>query len=298
MDTGNQRQKRIYRVTLIGSAVNLALVALKFAAGILGRSAAMVADAVHSLSDLVTDAIVLVLVRISGKPSDHDHQYGHGKFEALATLLVGLILLLVGVGIAWNAVERILTVVRGEVLERPGMVALIAAAVSVLSKEILYRYTVREGRAVRSDAVIANAWHHRSDAFSSVGTMIGIGGAVLLGDKWVILDPVAALAVSYFIIRTAVMLMKPSLDELMEKSLPDEVLEHILEIVRAQEGVFDPHNLRTRKIGERIAIEMHIRMAPQTPLGEAHKKVCELESKLRERYGPSAHITIHMEPEK
>lgn len=195
--TASSREKGIYKVTIVGSIVNFVLVVLKFVAGILGYSAAMLADAVHSLSDFVTDVIVIMFVRISNKPQDKGHDYGHGKYETLATAIIGILLLFVGFGILWNGVSSIYAFVKGEQLEAPGMIALVAALVSILCKEILYQYTVVKGKSLNSQAVVANAWHHRSDAFSSIGTAVGIGGAILLGEHWRVLDPIAAVIVSF-----------------------------------------------------------------------------------------------------
>ena len=224
------REKEIYKVTLVGSAVNVLLTVFKFVAGIAGHSAAMTADAVHSLSDLLTDAVVLFFVRISGKPEDSSHDYGHGKYETLATTVIGIALATVAVGIGWKAVEALLFWYHGGTLAAPGMLALWAALVSIVLKELVYRYTVRRGRKLNSPAVEANAWHHRSDALSSLGTLAGIGGAILLGDRWTVLDPLAGFVVSLFILRVAYKLLKQGLDELMEASLPDEIEKEILEV--------------------------------------------------------------------
>lgn len=292
----SERNKRIYKVTVIGSVVNLLLIIFKFAAGILGRSSAMIADAVHSLSDFVTDVIVIAFVKISGRPNDKDHEYGHGKYETLAALLIGVILLLVGFGIAYNGVTAIISVIGGEELPAPGMIALIGALVSILLKEGLYQYTAIEGRRLKSDAVIANAWHHRSDALSSVASAIGIGGAILLGDKWTILDPVAGVLVSIFIMITAVQLIKPSLDELMERSLPESTELEIKNIVEGFNGVYNFHNLYTRKIGGYYAIEFAICMNAEVSVKDAHETISTIEEKLRERFGNRTHIMIHVEP--
>jgi cation diffusion facilitator family transporter len=292
------REKVIYKVTIVGAIVNIVLILFKFAAGILGRSSAMIADAFHSLSDLITDVVIIAFVKISHKPKDKDHNYGHGKFETLATLIIGIVLLVVGVGIAWSGITDIVGVIQGKTLETPGMIALIAAALSIVSKEILYRYTAAYGRKLNSDLVIANAWHHRSDALSSIATLIGIGGAILLGSKWVILDPLAALFVSFFILKIAFDLMKPCLDELLEKSLPEDVENEILSIVNSFEDVNEPHNLRTRKIGNYYAIEFHVRMDGKTSLQDSHTLVSKIEVKLKERYGENTHIIIHVEPNR
>lgn len=292
------REKEIYKVTIAGSVVNFLLLVFKFAAGILGHSAAMLADAVHSLSDFVTDVIVIVFVRISNKPQDKGHDYGHGKYETLATAIIGLLLLIVGFGILWNGATSIYTFLRGGKLEEPGMVALIAAVVSIVLKEILYRYTVAKGKKLNSQAVVANAWHHRSDVLSSVGTAVGIGGAILLGQHWRVLDPIAAVIVSFFIMKVAVQLLIPCVDELLEKSLPDEVEKEIEQALLSFPGVSEPHHLRTRRIGSYCAIEVHVRMDGQITLEEAHNTATAIEHKLKEMFGEGTLINIHVEPKK
>ena len=292
------REKSIYKVTLVGSLVNFFLLVFKFIAGILGHSSALVADAVHSLSDFATDIVVIVFVKISGKPEDDDHKYGHGKYETLATAIIGLALFAVGAGLLVNGATKVYEVIEGAALPAPSMIALVAAAVSILSKEILYRYTVIIGKKLNSQAVIANAWHHRSDAFSSVGTLIGIGGAIFLGEKWRILDPIAAIVVSAFIIKVAIDLIKPCIDELLERSLPKETEKQILDIIASFPQVSSPHHLRTRRIGNHIAIEVHLRMDGQTPLESAHQVATQVEIRLKQEFGPDTHIGIHMEPVK
>lgn len=294
----SERERDIYKVTLRGSLVNFILLVFKFVAGVVGRSSAMIADAVHSLSDFVTDVIVVVFVRISGKPQDKGHDYGHGKFETLATAIIGVALFVVGVGLLVNATKSIVGVIRGEVLEAPGVLALVAAAVSVVFKELLYQYTVLEGKRHNSKVVIANAWHHRSDAFSSVGTLVGISGAMFLGENWRVLDPVAAFIVSVFIIKVAIELTKSSIDDLMEKSLPEEVEQRIEEIILSYPEVNSPHHLRTRQIGNNVAIEVHIRMNGELTLREAHDVTRLIEQSLRQEFGEDTHIGIHMEPNK
>ncbi len=292
------REREIYKVTLVGSAANVLLTVFKFVAGIVGHSAAMTADAVHSFSDLLTDAVVLFFVRISSKPEDKDHDYGHGKYETLATTIIGIALAAVAVGIGWKAVESLLFWYSGGTLPAPGMLALWAAVVSIVLKELVYRYTVHRGKTLNSPAVQANAWHHRSDALSSLGTLVGIGGAILLGDRWTVLDPLAGLVVSLFILRVAWKLLKGSFNELLEASLPDEIEREILEVVNSFPDVSDPHHLRTRRIGSRYAIELHIRMDGSMPLAESHARTCEIERALKARFGERTHITLHVEPRK
>lgn len=293
-----EREKAIYQVTWTGSFVNFLLVIFKFIAGILGHSAAMIADAVHSLSDFATDIVVLIFTRISNKPQDKNHDYGHGKYETLATAIIGIVLFAVGASICWNGLQAIRTVWQGNRLPAPGMLAFAGAIISIVSKELIYRYTIHVGRRVNSSAVIANAWHHRSDAFSSIGTAIGIGGAIALGESWSVLDPMAAVVVSFFIMKVAVQLLKPCVDELTEKSLPDEIEKEICLITENTPGVSAIHNLRTRRIGNHYAIEMHIRMDGHLTLYEAHAKASVIENKLKEKYGNETHVGIHVEPVK
>lgn len=290
------REKEIYKVTLIGTAVNAVLIVLKFIAGFLGRSSAMVADAVHSLSDFITDVIVLIFVKIADKPRDKGHDYGHGKFETLATAIIGMILTLAGVGLMINGIELVIKSLHGETLQRPTMIALVIAVVSIVSKEWLYRYTARKGREVNSPAVVANAWHHRSDAVSPVGTLIGISGAMFLGDRWRILDPIAAIAVSFFIIKSGYDIMKPCIDELLEASLPDEQEKEIFSLIKSVPGIMEINNLRTRRIGNGIAVDAQVKMDGNQTLCQAHAKATAAENAIKSRFGENSIITIHMEP--
>ena len=292
------REHRIYFVTLMGSVVNIVLFVFKFIAGILGGSAAMIADAVHSLSDFMTDIVVLLFVKISSKPEDKDHDYGHGKYETLATSMIGVALLCVGLYIFYSGAYRTWAAFKGAPIEQPGIVALWAALFSIVMKEWTYRFTVKVGKEVESQAVVANAWHNRSDALSSIGTAVGIGGAIFLGKEWAVLDPIAAVVVSIFIIRTAAMLVSGALNELLEKSLPDEEERQIEEIVHSEPEVSGMHHLCTRRIGNRIAIEMHLRMPGEISLNESHVHATNIERKLRNHFGERTHINIHVEPLK
>jgi cation diffusion facilitator family transporter len=290
------REKEIYKLTLWGSLVNFLLLVFKFVAGFVGNSAAMIADAVHSLSDFITDIIVILFVRVSSMPKDENHHYGHGKYETLATAIIGVVLFAVGVGILVNAVEAIIDFFHGKELAAPNIWALGAAAVSIVFKEALYQYTVYKGKNLNSNAVMANAWHHRSDALSSIGTLLGISGAMFLGEKWRVLDPIAAFLVSIFILKVAIELTKASLEELLEKSLPKKTQEKILNIIHSFPEVKSPHNLRTRHIGSNIAIEFHIRMDGNLSLNEVHEITKRMENALKAEFGPLTHIGIHMEP--
>ena len=293
-----RRERSIYRVTILGSIVNLLLLVFKFAAGILGHSAAMIADAVHSLSDFVTDIIVLLFVRISNKPQDESHDYGHGKYETLATALIGVILFFVGLGILWNGGMSIWHVIQGQPLEAPGSMALVAALVSIVAKELLYQYTVLVGKRVDSQAVVANAWHHRSDALSSIGTALGIGGAILLGEDWRVLDPIAAVVVSLFILKMAYKLVVPSFEELMDRSLSEEIEADIRKVLLEFPEASQPHNLRTRRIGNNCSVDVHIRMDGNLTLTHSHEITRAMEQRLRELLGQGTFINIHVEPRK
>ena len=292
------REQEIYRITLWGSVVNVLLTVLKFAAGVLGASAAMIADAVHSLSDLLTDFVVLLFVKISSRPADSDHPYGHGKYETLATTIVAVALLAAGGVLLAEGVEKIVAALRGEELVMPGRIALWAALISIAAKELIYQLTARVGRRVQSSALEANAWHHRTDALSSVATALGIGGALLFGGKWAILDPIAAVLVSVFILIAAGKLMHEAIQDLLEKRLPDEVEQEIRRIAAEDNEMSELHKLRTRRVGNIYSIDMHVRMHGNVSLYEAHRHSMLLEQRLRERFGQETLVSIHLEPLK
>ena len=292
------REKEIYKVTLVGSAGNVALLTFKFIAGVMGHSSAMIADAVHSLSDFITDVIVLAFVHVSAKPQDKDHDYGHGKYETFATFIIGLALIAAATGIIVSGIAKLIDWAGGKQLAAPGWLALAAAIISILVKEILFHYTVRSGKRLDSQALVANAWHHRSDALSSIGTTVGIGGAILLGNRWTVLDPLASVVVGAMLVKVSVNLMRSSVGELTESSLSGEIEQEIEDIIRSFPDVSEPHNLRTRRIGNRFAIEAHVRMDGNASLNAAHDRATAIEQRLRERFGPQTHITIHMEPLK
>ncbi|MBQ9822253.1 MAG: cation transporter [Muribaculaceae bacterium] len=291
-----KREREIYKVTIVGSVANAALMAIKFVAGILGHSSAMIADAVHSLSDFATDLIVLVLVHISAKPQDASHDYGHGKYETMASFIVGLALVAAATGIMMSGGSKLVDWFHGEQLQSPGRLALWAALLSILVKELLYQYTVRHGKHINSQALVANAWHHRSDALSSIGAAIGIGGAILLGDRWTVLDPIASIVVGLMLVKVAVTLLRSSMGELTESSLSADVEQEIESIICSFPDVSQPHNLRTRRIGNRIAIEAHVRMDGTLPLTLVHERASSIERAIKQRFGSETHVTLHMEP--
>lgn len=290
------REVKIMRVTMAGAVANCLLTIIKVAAGLVGHSAAMVADGVHSLTDLITDFIVMVFVKISSKDNDSDHDYGHGKFETLATLIVSGMLMVVGVKLLYDGVSAIYGHLHGDVLESPGMITLYMAGVSIVVKEVLYRVTAKVGREVESPAVIANAWHHRTDAISSVGSLVGIAGAIFLGKNWVILDPLAGCIISLFIFVVAIKMMMAAVNELMEKSLPQDERQEIHDLIKSVDGINDVHELKTRRNGRSVIIDVHIVVDPETTVLVAHEMTIEAEQKLHKRLGDKVQICIHVEP--
>ena len=263
-----QRLREVYKVTLAGSVINVLLLVVKFAAGILGHSAAMIADAIHSLTDFATDVVVLVFVKLGNKPKDKDHDYGHGKYETLATAIIGISLFVVGVMICYTGINKTYRAIEGETLQQPGVVALVAAIVSIVLKEWAYQFTVRVGRKYHSEAVVA------------------------------VLDPLAAIIVSAFISNAAWGLVLQSVKELTDASLPDAEEEEIMKLANEESGVREIHNLQTRRIGNKIAIEMHVRMPGSLSLYEAHEHATDIEKRLKEKFGADTHVGIHLEPIK
>ncbi len=292
----NKRFIQASRIVWAGFFANLVLTLLKFVAGILGRSSAMIADAIHSISDFLTDLVVAGSLKVASKPSDGNHKYGHGKVETLAAAFVGGVLLAVGGGILYAGARNIIGHFGDSPLQRPGMIALYAALFSIIVKEILYRYTLHTGKRVESNVLIANAWHHRSDVYSSLATLLGIGGAIFLGNQWVILDPIAAIVVSVFIFKISFSILREALLELIETSLPANKEKEILHLAGGVKGVHNPHDLKTRKIGSNIAIDMHIQVNGGLNIADAHAITIQLEKVLRETYGEETHISLHTEP--
>lgn len=294
----DERTATAQKVTWIGFFINLLLTIFKLIAGFLGKSTAMIADGIHSLSDFITDVIVIVFIGVSGKERDEDHQYGHGKYETFATLLISIALLVVGVGIFWSGLTKVIDVINGAVIEQPSIIALVAALVSIVTKEGLFWYTKIIGERINSQAVIANGWHHRSDAFSSIGTALGISGAIFLGEQWRILDPIAGIIVSFFIIKVAVELGLPSVHELLERSLPKDTEKEISDIINSNPEILAHHNLKTRKVGSIYAIDVHIKLDNNIAFVRSHDIATEIEQKLRKRFGEKTITNIHTEPFK
>ena len=284
------------KVTHLSIWVNVGLTGLKLAAGIFGRSQALIADAIHSLSDFATDIAVLIGLRFTAKPVDKDHAYGHGKYETIVAAIIGLALAYVGIRIAGSALHRVFDALHGEELTMPSAFAFWAAVLSIAVKEWLYRATMKVARATGSSSLVANAWHHRSDAFSSIATAGGVGAAVFLGHDWLILDPIAALFVSIFLLKVAWRIIREQIGDLTDQNLAPSVCEEILAMARGIPGIAEPHNLRTRMVGRIPVIDMHIRLRADLPLREAHEIATALEQALRDRFGKETIANLHLEP--
>ena len=294
--TPQERFLQIRKVTLIGSGLNLLLSILKIGGGILGKSRALIADGFHSLSDFSTDIAVIIGTSAASKPRDKTHDYGHGKYETLSTFVIGLFLGIVGFFIAKNGVETIIRTIGGAALAKPNIITVFIAVFSIISKELLYRYTIKKGKALNSSALKANAVHHRTDAFSSIGTTLGITGAIVLGRHWIILDPIAAVGVGALIVFAALRIIIKAVNELMESSLCDESENEIIGIIKNVPGVHEPHNLKTRKIGNLIAIDVHIRIDKTFTIEKGHGIATNVESAIRDRFGSDTLVNVHMEP--
>ncbi|HRT05092.1 MAG TPA: cation diffusion facilitator family transporter [Kiritimatiellia bacterium] len=284
------------RITLLSIWINVGLTALKLAAGVFGRSQALIADAIHSLSDFATDVAVLVGLRFSSRPKDTNHAYGHGKYETIVAAAIGLALAFVGVRIAGTAMQRIFHALHGDPLVRPAALAFWAAVLSIVVKEGLFRATMRVARATGSSALVANAWHHRSDALSSIATAAGVGAAAFLGHDWLILDPIAALFVSIFLLKIAWQIVRQQLGELTDQSLAPEICAEILDLARGIPGIEQPHNLRTRMVGRHPVIDLHVRLRADLPLREAHEIATALERAIGDRFGKETIANLHLEP--
>lgn len=287
------------RVTWIGFWVNAFLGVAKVVGGIFSRSSALVADGIHSFSDFFSDIIVIMMVGIAHKKPDKHFQFGRGRFEALATVLLSLILMIVAVGIFYDGIVNVIKYCNGEVLPRPGWVALLIIILSVISKEWLYHYTRKAGEEIQSEAVIANAWHHRSDSFSSLATLVGVGGAMFLGDSWRVLDPIAAMVVGIFIIVVGVQLAKPALDEMLGASLPKDKKKALIRALKNTEGVLSYHEFKTFKSGNDGYVMVHIKVDPEITVREAHDIATHAEHNMRMAIEDmKIHPSTHIEPYK
>lgn len=284
------------RVTWVGLWSNLLLVFLKIFGGILGRSGALVTDGVHSASDLVSDAIVLVSLKISRRKADSGHPYGHGKFETFATMLVGMMLVLAGVIFFIDGMEKTWGAFHGRPLPRPEYLALIIALLSIIVKEIIYRYTRYWGERIKSAAVVANAWHHRSDALSSIATLVGIAGAMFMGSHFRVLDPIAAMLIAVYIIIVGLKIVRPAVSELLETSLPSATVESMMKVVLSSGGVLECNRFLSRRNGHRCIIDMSIKVNPHISVVEGHDIATRVEAALKRNFGRDMIVNIHVEP--
>lgn len=286
-----QRLIKGKNVTVKGLIINVLLSAFKLTAGIIGRSQAMIADAIHSLSDALTDVIVILGLVLGSKPKDKTHPYGHGKFETIAATAVGLLLLGVAFKIGHNAIRSLLL----KNITEPGLIALVAALVCLIIKEWLYRYTISVGRKIDSLACVANAWHHRSDALSSIVVLIGIAAARA---GFPIFDPVAALIVCIFILKFSFDIIKLSFTELVETSVDPEIIKKIEQIAQLQKEVISVHGIKARKVGPKIVAELHIVLNPQTKLLNAHAIAKKTEKEIISHFKNIDEILIHIDHKK
>ncbi len=277
--------------TLLGLFVNAFLILLKFIAGIFGNSQALIADAVHSVSDLFTDAVVLFGIKIGRKPPDKEHHFGHARIETLASAIVGLAL--IGTAV-YLGIEAALNIHR-HTEHQPTGIALIGAGVSIALKEALYRYTVLIGRRLKSQLIVANAWHHRSDALSSVAVLLGVAGT-LIRPSWHILDALAALIVSFFIIKVGIDILRKTLREFTDTAPRPEIIEKLMQLSRTVEGVMDAHDLRVRTSGGFYQAEIHIVVDGQLTVVEGHRIAKTVEHCLAAEMDELDRVIVHVDP--
>lgn len=291
MSARQQRYKGVRKVTLIGSALDFMLGAAKIAVGGLANSQALIADGVHSFSDLLTDFMVLYAAKHSHKAADEDHPYGHGRIETLATVSLGIVLIIIALGIAYSSIQR---------LSDPGILldlstlALLVALISVISKEWIYRYTIAAARRLRSDMLMANAWHSRSDAFSSIVVVLGIAG-VMLGYPY--LDAVAAVVVAAMIAKIGSDLVRSSTRELIDTALDPEKIKTIQKHIHAVSGVRSVHTLRSRKSAGDAFVDVHIQVDPRLSVSEGHQIGDAVRRRLMNHVDEVTDVTVHIDPE-
>lgn len=283
---------KVRRVTLVALALNLFLAAIKMLAGALAHSMAVFADGVHSLTDIASDLALLIGVRYWTQPSDGRHPYGHGRIETMIAWCVGFGLAATGAGLGYRAVMA-LTEAR-EV--RPGVLALAAALVSIASKEAIYQWTVRVGRRIKSSALVANAWHHRSDAWSSIPAAAGVAGAMLL-PGWRLLDPLAAVLVCAMVLHAAWRIMAPATRELVDAAPSEDLRASLMESIRAFPQVRTAHALRLRTTGAKLLMDFHILVEPNITVQEGHDIAEELKDKIHREHPDVADIVVHVEPD-
>lgn len=289
--TDISREQSVCRITWIGMIVNIILSLLKVSAGVYGKSQAVLADGIHSISDLAGDLMILIGVRYWSEPPDENHPHGHRRIETIVTLGIGIILMLTALGLGLNAVKSLMGTP-----QQPGFIAIIAAAVSFLSKEVLFHVTRHQGRKCGSSAVIANAWHHRSDAFSSLPVLIAVI-VIRLQPAWRFLDPLAAIAVVIFVFHAAVNIMKPSAGKLIDAAAPREIVDSIRDVAGAVPHVQDVHKIRTRYIGDNaISVDLHIEVDGAMSVQEGHDVSTRVKDTLIASEPEIHDVVVHLEP--
>ena len=288
----NYEQKMIKQVSAVGIFGNVLLVIFKFFAGIIGNSAAMVSDAVHSASDVVATLVAFIGVRASKKEADSRHPYGHERIECVASLILGSILFMTGIGIGIASIKKII-LGQSDGIESPKEIALIAAIISIATKEVMFRYTRAVAKKLNSDAFMADAWHHRSDAFSSIGSLIGIGAA-MLGFK--IMDPIAGLIICIFIFKIAFDVIMVAISKMLDTSCGKEYEDKMTNFISAQEGVIGVDLLRTRTFGNKIYVDAEISVDGNLRLREAHSIAERVHNEVENNFDNIKHIMIHVNP--
>lgn len=290
--TTDQTKSVAMKVSGVSIAVNLLLTAFKLAAGILGRSGAMISDAIHSASDVFSTFIVIIGVNIAGKKSDKDHQYGHDRLECVAAIILAVILFITGMGIGIEGIQKI-SASEKTVLIAPGAVALAAAVISIVTKEWMYWYTRAAAKKINSGALMADAWHHRSDALSSIGAFIGILGARM---GYPILDPAASVVICLFIGKAAYEIFKDAVDKMVDKSCSDEVVQQMEECILRQSGVLKVDVLHTRLFGTKAYVDIEISADGQIPLYEAHDIAQQVHDEIEQKFPIVKHCMVHVNP--
>lgn len=280
------------RVSVISVIVNLVLSAFKLLAGIFANSGAMISDAVHSASDVFSTFIVMIGVTISGKKADKEHPYGHERMECVAAIVLAVILFATGLGIGWSGIQKIFFM-NSDSLEVPGMLALIAALVSIVTKEWMYWFTKFTADKIRSDALRADAWHHRSDALSSIGALIGIGGARL---GFPVLDPIASVVICLFILKAAIDVFRDAVDKMVDKSCDEKTMEEMRQVICKQNGVLGISSLQTRMFGSRIYVDAEIEADGSLTLVQAHDIAEEVHQAIEDSFQDVKHCMVHVNP--
>ncbi len=285
------KESTVRKVTWVGLWVNLILAAVKFAAGIFGRSQALVADAIHSLTDLTTDIAVIAGSHYWSRPPDENHPYGHRRLETLVTVFIGIVLISAGIGIGWKAISTL----HQQHAPPPGWIAIMAALASIVCKESLYRWTARIGRSLKSTALAANAWHHRSDAFSSLPVLIAVTGARVF-PSWSFLDHVGAVVVSIFILHASIKIIWPGLGELIDVGAPTEIRKKIQDIALKNEGVLQVHDIRTRFISSSIQVDLHIVVEGLITVRQGHDIADDVRARIIDAIPEVLDVIVHVDP--